>query len=120
MSVLIAEVRLFVSDALLGRLAQKHQAIRWRELNEDLKHAYARKAAFLDSELRTELGVGAMSEQHAFYNAYYWALLFAKRYQARYGFDAGIEQLTFRVLECAPADVDWAVVERISLDAHQA
>ena len=47
-----------------------------------------------------------------------WALVFAKRYQARYGFDAGIEQEAFKVLERAPADVDWQVVERLNQTAQ--
>lgn len=74
----------------------------------------------LDDELRRELGFGDVAEPIAFYNAYYWILVFAKRYQARYGFDAGIEQEAFKMLERAPADVDWQVVERINQTVEQA
>ena len=120
MDMLIAEDQLPVSDALLTRLAEKVPAVHWRELDEDVRQAYARHVALLDGELRRELGVGDLVEPVAFYNAYYWALLFAKRYQARYGFDAGIEQETFKVLERAPADVDWQVIERVNQSAQQA
>ena len=120
MDILIAEDQLTVGDALLTHLAEKVPAVRWREMDEDVRQMYARQVALLDSELRHELGAGDLSAPVAFYNAYYWALVFAKRYQARYGFDAGIEQEAFKVLECAPADVDWQVVERINQAAQQA
>ncbi|AKJ30911.1 hypothetical protein [Caldimonas brevitalea] len=120
MDILISENRLTVGVALLTRLAEKVPTVRWRDLDEDVRQAYARHVALLDSDLRRELGVSDLSESAAFYNAYYWVLVFAKRYQARYGFDAGIEQEAFKVLERAPADVDWTVVERVSQAAQQA
>ena len=120
MDILIAEDQLPVGDALLTRLVEKVPAVRWRELDEDVRQAYARHVALLDGDLRPELGVGGLSESVAFYNAYYWVLVFAKRYQARYGIDAGIEQEAFKVLERAPADVDWQVVERVNQAAQQA
>lgn len=120
MNILITEDQLPVGDALLTRLVEKVPTVRWRELDEDVRQAYARHVALLDTELRHELGVGEPSELVAFYNAYYWVLVFARRYQARYGFDAGIEQEAFKVLECAPVDVDWQVVERINQTAQQA
>ncbi|MEM5421230.1 hypothetical protein [Paraburkholderia ferrariae] len=116
MEDLILEAQLPVTDALLARLVEKFPAVRWYELDEDVRDAYARRVALLHRELRPALGVGDLSELVAFYNAYYWALVFAKIYQARYGFDAGIEQEAFKVLEVAPADVDWPTVERV----HQA
>lgn len=118
--MLIAEDQLPVGDALLARLAEKVPAVHWRELDEDVRQAYARQVALLDEELRRELGVGDLPEPVVFYNAYYWALVFSKRYQARYGFDAGIEQEAFKALERAPADVDWQVVERVNQAAQQA
>jgi hypothetical protein len=57
---------------------------------------------------------------YAFGNAYYGALVHAKRYQARYGFGAGIEQEAIRVLECAPADVDWQEAASVNEAAQQA
>jgi len=120
MDFLIAEDRLTVGDALLTRLAEELPAVGWRELDDDVRQAYARQVALLNRELRRELGVGELSEPVAFYNAYYWALVFAKRFQARHGFDAGIEQEVFKVLERAPSDVDWQIVERVNQAAQQA
>lgn len=119
MDILIAEDQLLVHDALLTRLEEKAPTVRWRELDEDIRQAYARYVALLDSELRRELGVGEMTEDVAFYNAYYWSLVFAKRYQARQGFDAGIEQEAFKILERAPADIDWQIMERVNQTAQQ-
>lgn len=118
--MLIAEAQLTVGEMLLSRLSKKVPTVRWSELDEDVRQAYARHVVLLDSELRSELTVGDLSELVAFYNAYYWVLVFAKRYQARYGFDAGVEQETFKVLERAPADVDWQVVESVHEAAQQA
>ncbi len=120
MDILIAEDRLIVGAELLKSLSEKVPGVHWRELDEDVRQAYARHVALLDGELRRQLKVEDLSEPVAFYNAYYWALMFAKRYQARHGFDAGVEQETFKVLERAPDDVDWQVVERVNEAAQRA
>lgn len=119
MEPLISESQLIVGDSLLTRLEEKMPAVDWRGLDADLRQAYTRHVALLDDGLRQELGAGDLSESVAFYNAYYWILVFAKRYQARHRFDAGIEQETFKVLERAPVDVDWKVVERVNQTARR-
>jgi hypothetical protein len=60
----------------------------------------------IDCELR-------LTETTRFYNRYYWFALFAAHRQAANGFDAGIEQQKFQMLETAPNGIDWGVVERI-------
>ena len=114
MDILIAEDQLRVSDDLLMRLAEKNPAVQWFNLEEDLRQAYARHIALLDIELRQALGAEELSELSAFYNSYYWILVFIKIYQARHGFDAGMEQEAFKILERAPADIDWQLVERVN------
>lgn len=118
MDVLIPETRLIVDDALLGRIEGIVPAVNWPELDDDVRQAYARYIALLDDRLRLELGVGVLSEQVVFYNAYYWVLLYAMRFQARHGFDAGVEQEVFKVLERAPANIDWQLVEQINQAAR--
>jgi len=61
-------------------------------------------------ELLCDLNLG---ECALCYNRYLWARRFAKAYQTVHGPDAGIEQQVFRVLETAPADVDWTILESI-------
>ena len=59
-------------------------------------------------------GLGTFSDVELFYNRYYWFKRFAKLYQAARGYDAGIEDQASQLLERAPAEVDWDVVEEIS------
>ena len=59
------------------------------------------------------VGVNPTAEE-LLYNSYYWILKFSKLYGLRNGYDAGIEQQVFKVLENADCDVDWAVVEQIT------
>ncbi|HEX8029256.1 MAG TPA: hypothetical protein VF491_12370 [Vicinamibacterales bacterium] len=120
MDILIPKEQLTVDDKLLKLLAERVPVVRWHELDEDLRSTYARQVALLDGELRQELGACDLSEAVSFYNAYYWALVFAKQHQARYGFDAGVQQEAFKLLECAPADVDWQAVEYVARLALQA
>lgn len=119
MNVLIPEDQLIVSDALLARVTQKNPDVRRSEMGWAVKEAYARYVALLDRDLRPQLGVANLSEPIVFCNAYYWALIFGKRYKARCGFDAGVEQQCFRVLECAPADVDWQMVDYVAQIANE-
>jgi len=120
MDTLIPEDQLPIGEAMLIRLAERVPSVRWHELDNDVRQAFARHIALLDGELRRELGLGDVTEPIAFYNAYYWALVFAKRYQARYGSDAGVEQETFKLLERAPAGVDWGIVEQVNHAAQRA
>lgn len=119
MKLLIPENQLPISATLLARIEAKVPSVNWRNLEDDSRQAYARYVALLDPELRDEFGVEIASESVAFYNAYFWILVFAKRYQAHHGPDAGIEQECFKVLERAPVDVDWQAVESVSQAAEQ-
>jgi hypothetical protein len=119
MDVLIPENKLVVSNALLTRVMKKNPNVRWSEMDWGVKEAYARYAALLDNDVKSYLGVDDLLEPIAFYNAYYWSLVFVKRYNIRYGFDAGIEQQSFKVLERAPANVDWAITEQVAEFANR-
>lgn len=47
------------------------------------------------------------------YNAYYWFLTFKRLWQARHGFDAGLEQQAFQLLERAVGEIDLEAVAAI-------
>ena len=51
-----------------------------------------------------------------YYNRYYWYLKFSIAYKNKYGYDAGVEQQEFRILEDGESlpDIDWNEIERIS------
>lgn len=63
-------------------------------------------------DLVADLG---LSECAFFYNRYLRARRFAKAYQTVHGRDAGLEQEVFRILESAPSDVDWTILESIDI-----
>jgi hypothetical protein len=53
---------------------------------------------------------------HLYYNKYYYFLRFLVKYQKLIGFDAGLEQQEFKILEEGEiySDIDWGVIETIS------
>lgn len=56
------------------------------------------------------------------YNRYYWFLRFAAAHRKRHGFDAGVEQQVFQILERADLEIgrtlDWRVIERLEFLAR--
>ena len=58
--------------------------------------------------------IGAdLSAPNVLYNRYYWFLRFACLHREKYGFDAGIEQQAFQILEYAQCDLDPEDLQRI-------
>jgi hypothetical protein len=55
-----------------------------------------------------------------FYNRYYWFKRFVKQRASSRGFDAGLEQQAFKLLEAAPADVGWSIIEAVDALAQAA
>ncbi len=51
-----------------------------------------------------------------YYNRYYWYLKFLISYQREIGYDAGLEQQEFKILEDGEniTNVDWSEIEKIS------
>lgn len=50
------------------------------------------------------------------YSQYYWFLHFKKKYGARFGSDAGMEQQAFQLLESLTGEmeeIDWGLIEEI-------
>jgi hypothetical protein len=48
-----------------------------------------------------------------FYNRYRWFLSLTRLYHAKHGYDAGLEQQAFKLLEEVGAEVDWSAIEEI-------
>lgn len=70
-----------------------------------------------------DLLVGVVSELTAltcFYNKYYWFLQFKRLWALKHGYDAGIEQQAFQLLEAADheLEVDLSVIERIEMQIN--
>lgn len=58
-----------------------------------------------------------IDHETAFYNQYFWFKRFATLKQAREGYDAGLEQQTFQLLEQPEFDLDWSLIEQLDAEA---
>ncbi len=58
-----------------------------------------------------------IDRETAFYNQYFWFKRFATLKQERDGYDAGLEQQIFRLLEQPDFDLDWALIEQLDTEA---
>ena len=56
----------------------------------------------------------------AFYNQYFWFKRFATLKQERDGYDAGLEQQVFQLLEQPDFDLDWSLIEQLDAEAASA
>ena len=118
--VLVPEGRLSESDKTIESLTSSDGGVNWRAMDPASRQAYGRHILFSDDVARQTAGFSGLSRAELFYNSYYWLLVFSKRYQAAAGYNAGIEQQTFKALETAPPGVDWEIVEEISHRAERA
>jgi hypothetical protein len=83
----------------------------------ELEDALRYYTLFGDPEAVQHAGLGTLSAEELFYNQYFWFKRFARQHAAIRGYDAGIEQQAFQLLEQAPPDVNWAIVEQIDNEA---
>lgn len=101
-----------VSKKILFEPHANEELLKNDHLNIPLKNFIA-----LDSYADMFKGVSPLD---VFYNKYYWYILFAKKYQEQFGFDAGIEQQEFKILEEAGNfdQIDWAIIESIKKEVE--
>lgn len=64
------------------------------------------------------LPVRDLDEPTLFYNQYFWFVRFIRRWQAAHGSNGSLEQEASKLLENAPADVDWEIVDRLYYQAR--
>lgn len=64
------------------------------------------------------LGVD-LNDEEKFYNAYYWFQRFIRLYMDKHGYDAGLEQQAFKMLEEVNFDLDFEVVAMIDNKAKE-
>lgn len=112
---LIPEKELVGCDQIVEGIVSRDRSVHWEKLDPSSRQAYGRYALFSDEHARREANFSRLPAEQVFYNKYYWILIFSKRYQSKFGKDAGIEQQAFKVLETAPPNVDWKTVEEIVL-----
>jgi hypothetical protein len=103
-----------LDEAVKGLLVSGGEAYSVDQDDELYGAAFRRHLLFSRwPSLLTEAGF-YLSKEELLYNSYYWMLKFAKLHALKNGYDAGIEQQVFKILEQADCDVDWTVAEEIS------
>lgn len=117
--VIIDERELTRREALIDEVLSGRKEYNLRTLEPASKQALGRHLLFAEPDARERAGFGAISDAQAFYNSYYWFLIFSKIYQEKNGYDAGVEQKSFKILERIPPDGDWKIVEKITEAANQ-
>ncbi len=112
---LIPEDELKQKDSLIRQLIERSDR-RYSGAADDNLYGPALRYSLLFSDpfALNKLDFSHLSGVDVFYNEYYWFLLFTKLHQAKHGYDAGLEQQAFKLLEKAPPDVDWKMVEEIN------
>jgi hypothetical protein len=103
-----------VFDVLVPLEALRLRSDRIRDVTSD--EAYSYYTLFGDATLVERAGLGRLDDRQLFYNRYYWFKRFAAALAAVDGYDAGIEQQAFKLLENAPPDVEWSFIEQIDHD----
>ena len=59
----------------------------------------------------------SVTERAVFYSKYYWFKRFAADRADATGYDAGLEQQVFQMLEAPPVEVDWDLIEEVDRQA---
>jgi hypothetical protein len=84
------------------------------EEGDELAAAALRYYRLFSSEsLPPQVDIGGLTNAKVLYNRYYWFLTYAKRHMRYSGYDAGLEQQAFKLLDQAECEVDWSMVEAI-------
>jgi hypothetical protein len=114
MNQLISRHEIAQNDDVIRRLIEdRGQGFAAIANNQFYGEAFKHYLLFTESSALRDTSLSRLSATEVFYNKYYWFLLFTRRHQARHGYDAGLEQQAFKLLENAPNDVDWNLLKEI-------
>lgn len=106
--------KVLIADAILKEKEHSINALAQRHSNEygvdafDANYGQAFRYYILFTHEVSLLGF-ELSQPFTFYNQYFWYLMFKKAYVAKHGFDAGMEQQAFTLLEAAVENADYEV-----------
>lgn len=120
---LIPEDKLKAMLAADERVLTAQKKDGWTYIQDDTQAGPYLRFYILLTEAPELFANEGFSAEQVFYSRYYWYCRYSKVRQAISGFDAGLEQKEFKILEhpypvCTP---DWSVVERIqALALHDA
>jgi len=102
-----------VKEELFARIAQLTPA--WEIEPGEVGEALAWSLLF---ERWPDLVPGPpLDPKTAFYNRYFWFKRFATLKQQKDGYDAGLEQQAFQLLEYSELDLDWELLGQLDAEA---
>ena len=87
--MLTSERDLALKNTLFESIFESKEYSHLRNLEPNIKRMLGFHFLLDDGEMRRRAGFQWMSRAQAFYNSYYWFLVFTKLHEERYGFDAG-------------------------------
>ena len=64
-------------------------------------------------------GSEELDRERLLYNRYYWFVRFVALWQAAHGYDAGLEQQAFQMVEQADMQLDWDLLQQLDARARQ-
>jgi len=79
-----------------------------------LGRAFMYYLVFSDARMVQQLGFVDAAPVDVFYNRYYWFLRYIRVSRKRKGYDAGLEQQMFQLLENAECAFDWEIIHLIN------
>ncbi|MES1199579.1 MAG: hypothetical protein ABUS48_06330 [Pseudomonadota bacterium] len=86
---------------------------------DEEERAYAYYCVFNESPNSGEEAPLKLTAEARFYNRYFWFGVLAKLRRRKSGYDAGMEQQHFQMLETAPPGVDLNIVEALDVAIAQ-
>lgn len=96
------------------KLEKNYKGIREDISDEELKKSFG-YYDFLSGNLMNLISKN--DKESIMYSKYYWYTKYKKRYSEVYGYDAGIEQEGFKLLEELESEleegVDWTIIQKI-------
>lgn len=113
--VLVPLAMLHANEAAI-RAATEEATTQSRMGDDPSYEMFFRYYLVFSEDLLRDVGLSPLNPEMLFYNQYYWFKRFVDAYMAKQGFDAGLEQQTFKLLESAPDGVDWTMID--SIDAR--
>ena len=85
--------------------------------DNDYSHAFIYYLFF--SQCSVENVIPNLNKQAKFYNSYYWFKRFVALYARIHGYDAGLEQQAFKILELSNFEIDFELTDQLDKLAKQ-
>jgi len=114
-NLLIPEAILQAKDREIRQLAESLRGRYGVDIDNDIYGpAFRYYLAFSHQPSLLAVTPSDLDDKAVLYNRFYWFSKFVKLHTMKHGYDPGLEQQTFQLLEQASCQIDWSVIEDIS------